>query len=73
MVEALRRRKFFVDQVRVYWMFQGDPQYAFFPTGTNDDIEITLGPRDQRTVAQDEGTRLGFVRSITESEDSRTL
>ena len=43
------------------------------PTGTNDDIEIILGPRDERTVAQDEGTRLGFVRSSTESEDSRTL
>ena len=51
MVQAMHRRKFQADQVQVFWMIQGDPQYAFVPTGTNDEIEITLVPRDEKTVA----------------------
>ena len=45
---------FFVDQMQVNWILQGYPQYAFAPAGSNDEIEISLVPRDERVVAQEE-------------------
>ena len=38
MAQTLQRRTFTVDQMQVYWMIQGEPQYTFFVAGTNDDI-----------------------------------
>ena len=75
MVQALQRRSCLVDQSASYWMVQGDPQNAFVLAGTNDENDITLVPKDERTVAHDEGTRpmaAGFVRSGGESDDGRT-
>ena len=46
-------------------MVQGGPQYAFLPAGANDEIDLVLVPRD--------GLETGFVRSGSESMDSRTL
>ena len=39
---------FLVDEVQVYWILKGDPQYAFVPAGSNDEIEITLAPKHWR-------------------------
>ena len=55
MVQALQRRYSPVDLVKVEWMMQGDPQYAFFTSGRNDEIEVTLVRGDERVVVQDEG------------------
>ena len=70
MVEALQCTNFLVDQVQVCCMMQGD--YAFFLAGTNDEIEVTLVPRDERVAASDGGVwpETGFVRSGSESTDS---
>ena len=58
-------------------MMHCDAQCAFFLAGTNDEIEITVVPRDERAVAQDEGVwpeiGLAIVRSGSESTDSRIL
>ena len=75
MVRALQRRTCLVDHVQVSWMIQGDPQNGPFQAGTSDEIEITLVPRDEWSVAHDEGTRpvaAGCVRNGSASEDSRT-
>ena len=66
MVQALQRSYVFVDAVQVCWMMQGDPHYAFLPAGTNDEIEITLVPRDEGAVAQDEDVWLqtGFAKEV---------
>ena len=39
MVEVLQTRKFPVEQMQSFWMRLGNPQYAFLPVGTNDEIE----------------------------------
>ena len=64
-----------MDQVQVCWMIQGGPQCAFLPAGRNAEIEITLVPRDEMAVAQDENVwpATEFVRSGSDSEDSRIL
>ena len=64
-----------MDPVQVCWMMQGDPQYAFFPAGTNDEREVTLVPRHERVVAQDVCVWLetGIVRSGSENTDSCIL
>ena len=74
-VQLLRKHKFHVDQVQVYWMIQGDQQCAFLVTGTNGETEIDLASKDM-PVTHDEGishVAVGFVRSGGESEDSRAL
>ena len=68
---TLQRRTFSVDQVQVDWMIPGDPQYAFLPAGTSDEIELTLVPRDEWSVAHDECTRpaaAALVRGVSDSE-----
>ena len=45
MVQALQSGSFFVDQGQVQWVLQGDPQCAFCPASSNEDIEISLVPR----------------------------
>ena len=41
-VQALQGMKSLVDPVQVYWILQGDPQHAFVPAGSNDEIEVFL-------------------------------
>ena len=77
MVEAMESCGFIADQVKVYWMIQGDPQYAFLPAGTNDEIDLTLVPRNTwRPVVSEEVTKPdapGFCVTLdSESENSRT-
>ena len=44
-----------MDQEHVYWILQGDPQYAFVPACSNDEIEITLVPR--QWLVSNDGTK----------------
>ena len=64
MVQPLQSWTFLV---QVFWILLGDPQYAFVPAGSVDEIEISLVPRDRWPVINEEGTKpvpLGFyVRS----------
>ena len=64
-----------VDQVQVSWMIHGDPQYAFFLAGTNDEIDFAVVPRSERRVAHEEGVQpeTVFGRRVSESTDSRIL
>ena len=48
MVRALRCGNFLVKQAQACRMIRGDSKYAFFPAGTNDEIEISLVPRRGR-------------------------
>ena len=57
MVQALQRRTCLVNHVQVYWIIQGDQRCAFFPNGTNNEIELTLVPRGVWSVGHNEGTR----------------
>ena len=55
-VQAPQSGGFLVGQVQVYWILQGDPQYALVPAGSNEEIEITLVPRPPWPVSKD-GTK----------------
>ena len=39
------KMKFLLDQMQICWMIQGDPTYAFLPTDTNDENEISSASR----------------------------
>ena len=51
-----------IDSVVQALQMKGKQHYAFFPSGTNDEIEINLLPRGQRVVARDL-PEIGCVRS----------
>ena len=46
MIQALQRNMSVWIKCKFLRMMQGDPQSAFFPAGTNDEIEVTLMLRD---------------------------
>ena len=45
----------FVDHVQTYCILQGDPQHAFVPAGSHDEIDISLVPR--RWPVSEEGAK----------------
>ena len=51
-----------MSKVQIYWMIQGDPEYSFFPAGTNDEIYISLVSRNGRLVVDEEDTGLAAPR-----------
>ena len=65
MVQALQNRSFLVDHVQVYWILQGDPQYALVPAGWNHEIDVTLLRRDEwRPVVCEGSTKPADIRSF---------
>ena len=57
MVQTLRRRKFIVDQLQVYWMIPDYPRCASFPAASNEEIDISLLSRDVWSMVHEEGTK----------------
>ena len=66
---------FSVEQVQVCWILQGDPQYTFFTAGSNEETEISLVPRDRKTVVSEHFAKPAapgfYVRSDSDSTQSR--
>ena len=59
LVQTLQRRNVLVDQVWVYLITPGDPQEAFVPAGSNDEVDVTLLPRNEwRPGLSEEGINL---------------
>ena len=73
MVEALQSRNFIVDQVQVYGIMQGDPQYVFVLAGSNEGVEVTLPERVASNSPQKDGNLLCSCRGLTRATQNQGL